>query len=143
MADSDELTQTLINAFAWTGVFAVAYTVMHGIVEIAVFAAAVILSEFAIRRIFGTTAKPKHHSHGGTLVFQITPLKYPKILDADANAFAPEFIKLDIFKDGARLFSGDVARDTVKHLREMLDSALSPTTTPTQAEASRKQRAKA
>ena len=82
----------------------------------------------------------------GTLVFQITPLKSPKVLDADVNAFASEFIKLDISKDGARLFSGDVARDTVKNLREMLDAALSPAAAApatAKADAPRKQRVKA
>jgi len=123
----NDLRETLTIALAWTGIFAVVYTLALGVYEVAIFGLAVLAFDLLLSRLGISTQKARWQKSEGAVLFRITPLKYPKIHDADTNTYAPEFIKFDVIKDGAKLFSGDLARDTIKTLRETLDSALSPT----------------
>ena len=139
MIMENDLRETIKTALAWTGIFAVVYTLASGIYEVAVFGLAVLVFGLLFSRFSPSTQKARRQKSASAVLFRITPLQYPKIHDADTNAYAPEFIKLDIIKDGANLFSSDLARDTIKTLRETLDAALSPTA----AEATAKKHGKA
>ncbi len=126
MITPQDLKASLANAVFWTGVLAIITTAIAGSYQLALVAAAVLLIDVALIALLPRqlTALARSKPNNGTVAFQITPLNYPKVLDADLNDFAPEFLRLDIFSNGQSVFSGNLARDTFKGLRDALNAAL-------------------
>lgn len=144
--DYESLQEAGKNAVFWTGVAALAISVTERSFDLAIFAAAVFLFEIVLSAVLPSRKESRQQEASGMVVFRLTPLQYPKILDADINDFAPEFIRLDIFKGSARVFSGDLARETYKSLRDTIGAALSkqpfaqPATQPTPQPAQQSQK---
>ena len=134
-ADSTEFyKQVIINAVFWTGVFSIGLTLLKRDFSLALFLVALVAFNLVIYftlRLFAPSMLPAASGSAqgpagefNSVGFILTPIKYPKILDAEMRDFAPEFIRLDIQKNGAMVFSANMARDALKGLRDALSNAL-------------------
>ncbi len=131
------LKQLAINALFWTGLAAVAITLVQGNVYFALFFAGLVavnlLLIFVLQRLAPNAFKINEPGKAGQLVFKLKPIKYPKILDEEKRAYLPEFIHLDISIGRHIVYAGDLARSVLKNLRDSLDQALSTEETKTSA----------
>lgn len=122
----EDAKAALMNAVFWAGALGIVTGALKQNFELVVFAAAVAAIDLALMAAFGEKLQGKQAAQGeGTVVFNVTPVQYPKVHDRDVNEFVPEFYNLDIESNGAKVFSGQLARDAFKNLSEMLNNSLS------------------
>lgn len=127
----------LTNSLFWTGGAAVALTALQGDFSLLIFLFALVAFNlallFVLRQVSPRHAKQleerriPHARQGpavGNVVFNLTPLRYPKVLDEEMREFAPEFIRLEVRQGRATLFAGDLARDAMKQLRDAISGVL-------------------
>ncbi len=147
------LKDLLTNSLFWTGGVAVVLTAIAGDFSLLVFLASLIASNIVLLVVLRQVS-PKHamqleHARspkarqgafGGNIIFNLTPLRYPKVLDEEMREFAPEFIRLEVRQGSATLFAGDLARSAMKQLRDAISGVLAikdavapPAPSPTQA----------
>ncbi len=119
-----DVKDALYRGVFWTGIFAIVAGAYEGSLDLLAFAGIVAAFDLALTALLPNNPQ-KSDDKDGTISFMITPLKYPKVLDSDINDYAPEFLRLDIIKNGQGVFSGNLGRDTFKSLRDMLNTALS------------------
>ena len=120
-----DVKATLLNAVFWAGALGIVTGLLKQNVELLVFAVAVAVIDLVLLAVFGEKLMQKAQKQEGTVVFNITPLQYPKVHDSEANEYVPEFYNLDIESNGAKVFSGQLARDAFKNLRDIMNNSLS------------------
>ncbi len=118
-----------VNAVFWTGLLAIILTLFEQQYEYALFAIGLIALNFAIilfvRWIAPAAFAREYNQANGELGFRVKPVQYPKVLDEDKRQYLPEFIHLDITTNKQLVFTGNLARNALKQLRDAIDQALS------------------
>ncbi|MBI5635419.1 hypothetical protein HY993_00455 [Candidatus Micrarchaeota archaeon] len=138
--NTDTAKQLVLNAVFWAGIFAILVLVFSGNLEVIAILAALIIANFILweavaKKFFEQGRKNPDNTRLG---FHVTPIAYPKILDSQLRDFAPEFLRFDITANGAKIFTSNLPRDSLRQLRELLDSALSVKQVVAQAKQSAK-----
>ncbi|MEW5954951.1 MAG: hypothetical protein AB1626_00235 [Candidatus Micrarchaeota archaeon] len=133
------LRQLSVNSLFWVGVAAVAFGLLAGDITFLLLFAALFLINYlllsAVRAFApGLFAQlPEYHEPAGrravkgarqNLGFRIYPLAYPKVMDEELNAFAPELIHVDIKTDEGLVFQGNFNRDAIRQFKEALAQVL-------------------
>jgi len=133
--------QILVSAMFWVGAFALVSTLLKGNFELlALFGILVginlvlllILAAIApslFKQLFGTPSasvrsKEPEKDGEGQIAFQLYPIAYPRILDDELHDYAPELIHIDIARDNFKIFSGNIARNTLRQLRDAIGGVL-------------------
>ncbi len=123
------LKQLGVNALFWTGIMAVAFTLLENNYYFLLFFVGLVVFNFAlillINRFAPKMLKIQDSATAGEIAFSLTPITYPKVLDEEKHAYLPEYIHLDIMSSGRKIFAGDLGRAMMKQLRDSLDQVLS------------------
>lgn len=124
------LKQLSANALLWTGIAAIALTLMQGSFYFVLFFVGLVALNVVFIALLNHFApnilrEEFRAGEGGNIAFKFSPLKYPKVLDEETRQYVPEFIHIDIRKDNKPLFSGNMARQAVKQFSETINQALS------------------
>ncbi len=119
--------QLVLNAIFWAGIFAILVLAFSGNYEVIMILAALIGANFILWELVAKNflEKGQKNADNTRLGFHVTPIAYPKILDSQLRDFAPEFLRFDITANGAKIFTSNLPRDSLRQLKELLDNALS------------------
>ena len=123
------------NALLWTGIAAIALTLLEGSFYFLLFFAGLLVLNFFLIMILNRIAPGmlKHefrgaslggNSNSGNIAFKFAPLKYPKVLDEETREYVPELIRIDINNGNQTIFSGNMARNALKQFQNTITDAL-------------------
>ena len=122
------------NALLWTGIAAIALTLLEGSFYFLLFFAGLVALNFCLIMILNQIAPGllKHEFRGanganssnGNIAFKFSPLKYPKVLDEETREYVPELIRIDINSGSQTIFSGNMARNALKQFQKTISDAL-------------------
>ncbi|MFH0713188.1 MAG: hypothetical protein V1722_01515 [Candidatus Micrarchaeota archaeon] len=117
-----------VNALFWTGIVAIALTLLEENYYFLLFFVGLVVLNFVILLVVNKFApnaiKIENIVNHGQVVFKLKPLRYPQVLDEEKNKYVPELIHLDIANNKGVIFAGDVGRSVLKQLRDSMDQAL-------------------